>query len=327
MRNLEYIMNQRSPVGDVGVELEVEGKRLSEGTYFSSWPTVSGWVAKPDGSLRNGIEYVFRTPNKLEARLEKKIVALVDALKDNCADDSYRTSNHIHINALRLTPLEVANVVMSYWLVEDIVSDLWGEERKGNTYCTRVKDIPNINKFVKIFQKGRIFGFNKLPGYNNDPLGRYYGLNLSAISKFGSIEFRGMRGTIDADNIINWVKTCHHIVNVSSKKYKTPLQIFENFLNTSNQVDFLKKIIGPHYSSLVTIDDAKLDIVNDVAIKVAPFAYMFDTEEKWQKWEQKWVDERAKFQTSTTVTTSSATDARLSASEILRNYVTQGFSR
>jgi hypothetical protein len=41
-------------VGAVGLELELEG--------LTRWPDVSGWRKEEDGSLRDGIEYVFDGP-------------------------------------------------------------------------------------------------------------------------------------------------------------------------------------------------------------------------------------------------------------------------
>lgn len=287
---LEYIADRRSPVGDVGIELEVEGKQISASGYFSSWPHVRNWVSKHDGSLRNGREYVTRTPLPI-TKAEKYINALVDALGDNVTDDSDRTSCHVHVNCLKLTPRELATGLTSYWLAEEIIADYWGEERKGNHYCLRLKDglsVPTVASLVcskKFYGLGRDYG---------DSLSRYAGCNVTAFPKHGSVEFRGMRGTVSTKVLSDWVKTVQHIMHVASKRYKSPVHLFENYMNTSNVEDFMKKIVGPHISSQLDFSSKKLDIVNDSAIKLTDFVYSHEDGDAWEEWEDSLIKERSK---------------------------------
>ena len=46
--------------------------------------------------------------------------------------------------------------------------------------------------------------------YVND---RYYGTNLCALQKYGTIEFRYHSGTVDAEKIIAWVRILNAIVS------------------------------------------------------------------------------------------------------------------
>ena len=54
---LSEILGRDLVKGQIGVEIEVEGEGLPVA------PT--GWHGKMDGSLRGGIEYVFRQPESL----------------------------------------------------------------------------------------------------------------------------------------------------------------------------------------------------------------------------------------------------------------------
>lgn len=304
-KTLEWVTDRRSPLGDIGIELEVE-RKLS---WTGDWPHVRNWVAKSDGSLRNGIEYVTRSPVKVDEKLEGRIKLLVDAIKDNVTDNSIRTSCHMHINTLRLTPMQLVMGCMSFWLVEDIIADYWGEERKGNNYCMRLSDGAPIDYFTKGLIDRSTYGLgsdNRRVGFGP---GRYYALNLSAFLKHGSVEFRGMRGTVDTKVLHDWARTIYHIMYTASKRYKTPLHLFENYMNTSNVVDFLKKITGPYITDQLNFDETNLDRVNDNAIKLAELAYIHaDEDSDWEQWEANLITERSKrMETSETDTTASTT--------------------
>lgn len=310
-KTLEWVTDRRSPLGDIGIELEVERKP----SWTGDWPHVRNWVAKTDGSLRNGIEYVTRSPVKVDDKLEGRIKLLVDAIKDNVTDNSIRTSCHMHINTLRLTPMQMVMGCMSFWLVEDIIADYWGEERKGNSYCMRLSDGAPIESFTKglIDPSNYNLGKGGRLGFGH---GRYYALNLSAFLKHGSIEFRGMRGTVDTKVLHDWAQTIHHIMYTASKRYKTPLHLFENYINTSNVVDFLKKITGPYLTDQLSFDETNLDRVNDNAIKLAELAYIHaDEDSDWEQWEANLITERSKrMETPTTDTTASFTTVTSSTS-------------
>jgi hypothetical protein len=295
-KTLEYVSDRRSPVGDVGIELEVEGKMLTDRSgnatgYFSQFPHIRNWVAKQDGSLRNGIEYVTRTPVKVDDKLEKRISSLVDSIKNNVTDDSYRTSCHVHVNCLRLTPRELVTGLTSYWLAEEILADYWGEERKGNHYALRLKDGLSLTAVNNLLSNKNFFN---LGGRDYGVLSRYAACNITAFLKHGSVEFRGMRGTVDTKVIHDWVKTAHYIMHTASKRYKSPVHLFENYMNTSNVADFMKKITGPYISDSLDFSTKKLDIVNDNAIKLAGLAYLHEDGDAWEEWENELIKERSK---------------------------------
>ena len=301
-KQLDFVTNRRAPLGDVGIELEVERKP----TWTGDWPHVRNWVAKSDGSLRNGIEYITRTPVKADEKLKTRIGSLVDAIKDNVTDNSARTSCHVHVNCLRLTPLQMMNGVFSFWLAEEIISDYWGEERKGNNYCRRLSEWSDISSVVRNIIDDRFYGIGI--SHATSGLERYSSCNMAAFTKHGSVEFRGMRGTVDTDVLHKWVNTVVHVMHTASKRYKTPKHIFDNYLNTSNVEDFLKKIIGPHIAEHMVFDERHIDLVNDNAIKLATFAHYFDEmDSSWEEWEEKLI---AKREQQTTVASTVATATR-----------------
>lgn len=77
-------------------------------------------------------------------------------------------------------------------------------------------------------QKGRNFYCQSMKmerherAYND----RYFKLNTSAFVRHGTIEFRHHHGSLDAEEVISWVKSClvfiHHVRAVYEANYETP---------------------------------------------------------------------------------------------------------
>jgi len=188
--------------GEVGLELEIEGKRLPEQNDlddFTSSTLKRRWVVHTDGSLRNGgLEYVLDQPC-----LQTEVPELVEGLfkifdtQKTKLDLTQRTSTHVHINVSTLK----ANVLTSYlalWYVfEEALINWCGEARAGNLFCLRSKDSSFIpDQWSKALNTG-VFKFP------NDY--KYSSINLGAFSRFGSFEFRSLRGAENPDLVIKWV--------------------------------------------------------------------------------------------------------------------------
>ena len=277
--NLEKVMNKRSPNGDVGIEVEVEFK---DGRVPTNIPTVRNWYAKEDGSLRAGREFVTRLPVKADGSLKtKRLGPLFDAIGSLIVDDSPRTSCHVHVNALRLTPIEVCNAMVLYWLVENVLYDVCGDERKRNGYSARLIDNPNyINQIIELVKTCKMFTSSTYRG----EISRYSSMNLAALNEHGSIEYRGMYGNYNTDSLANWVFTLNHIQNVMSKKFSDPLQIMDKYISSSNVPKFLQNIIGPFITDL-DFSDKKLDLCEQNAITIAGFCYMHEPVSSWERWQ------------------------------------------
>lgn len=174
-----------------GLELEVEGTNL---------PTeVEGWHVVRDGSLRDGLEYVTRTPAgsvKLKAELE----AVAAAFKDNGTRPNYsfRTSTHCHVNVSNLPLEQVKAIIYLYYLFEQQYVGFCAKNRNGNRFCLRLIDAEGILNQVKKF-----FDSDRLP--TNDT-GKYCALNIVPIGRQGTLEFRCLEGTDDWAKIHLWVR-------------------------------------------------------------------------------------------------------------------------
>lgn len=221
---------RRVPAGDIGIEIEAEGENLPR--------AVRNWVAVPDGSLRgeDQIEFVLDQPVKRE-NLNAVLDDLHKALDDNdsTVDDSPRTSVHVHINVNHLTLPQWFNYVYLYIALEESLLGFCGEARRGNLFCLSANDAEYL--FHELQQVAQFRAFD----YLNDNV-RYAGVNIYATKRYGSLEFRSMRGTVDKDIITGWVDILLSL-REAAMSYDNPREMIEA-INHEGEEDFVKRILG-----------------------------------------------------------------------------------
>ena len=185
---------------DVGIEIEVEGKNF----HMARDP--DKWICTHDGSLRGdygagqNAEYVLAAPIP-RGKVATVLKSLQAYLKEAGAvlNPSSRCGVHVHINCQHMTNKEVINFVSLYLILEDLLVKFCGEDREGNLFCLRARDAEGlIDALVLAVQK------DSLTGLQNDNY-RYASVNLSAIKKYGSVEFRAMRTPKDFEIINTWI--------------------------------------------------------------------------------------------------------------------------
>jgi len=200
--------------GDVGIEIESECpiKSTPPQNFWNSNilkfdKSPSYWVAKPDNSLRNGLEYVTRSPvaiSKLDGALDEWLKYIKGT---PFREDSIRTSIHVHRNVLGLTINQLLAVIGGWWLLETPIVDTQGIHRRGNLFCLRLQDADYI--LIEVFNtlgRGRPF----LDGVLGDNV-KYGALNLAAVERYGSLEFRFLKGTNDIKEIKQWAVFFHEL--------------------------------------------------------------------------------------------------------------------
>lgn len=233
--NVGVILNNKTPQkGEVGIEIEVEGKNL---IYHDNVP--SPWVYKEDHSLRgeeNG-EYVLKAPIKF-SEVEKNLKSLFDKFAANKAtfDDSNRTSIHVHLNCQEFHLNRLASLMALWFTFEETLTQWCGDHRVGNLFCLRSRDAPatvsHIRKFLKSDGKYEL----------SDHL-HYSGLNPNALKKFGSIEIRTMRGVSDPNVIRDWVEILQRLYEASAN-YTDPRDVCGMF-SGYGPLQMFNTILGP----------------------------------------------------------------------------------
>lgn len=270
---------REKPTGEVGLEIECEGMNL-----FNS--PIQFWTTHVDNSLRSHgdhppIEYVLSKPISRDT-VPKALNYLSKKLKEagSTIDDSTRTSVHVHVNCLPLTIKQIYQYICLYMIFEELLVDFSGPGRPGNLFCLRAKDAEYNVQVLE--QAVRNENFNEV--FNGEI--RYTACNTASLGKFGSLEFRSLRGTVDQELIQVWVDTLLRLKDVALK-YDNPRDIVEDFLRLQPEM-FLKKVFygSDIYQSLRGISKRSqcmwdgLRLMRDVAYAVSWEKYDPELEKK-----------------------------------------------
>jgi len=214
----------------VGLELETEGLSLydlGEGTY---------WDYHEEPSLRGDhTEFVLKDPLK-GRKLNSSLAELHTHLLDERIYLSDRCSLHVHVDVRDLTKKEIYNVCLAYSLFEQALYELSGK-RNYSKYCVPLSMSSSLQRNVASLYDGT---------NTADRGSRYGGLNLDAVNKFGSLEFRMHKGSLDVKAILEWCQVLHDLV--SNTYTLDPHAILLKGSTQERLVEFADEIF---YSSLV----------------------------------------------------------------------------
>lgn len=223
MSTVQELTGSRKVAGDVGIEIETEA------AVAYQVPRMTGWLHKPDGSLRNfGVEYVSSNPVPI-AQVNEHIDTWKAALGrhwDSLQGDSHSTSVHVHVNIGDLTPIQLLNFFSLSLLFENALCEFSGNDRKGNLFCLRAKDAEI--KFFSVLNSLKNMQYQVQivralsPGHF-----KYSAINTDTVRSFGSLEFRMMRGEKDPEIIKTWVHILHRIKEYSLK-FECPKAILKH---------------------------------------------------------------------------------------------------
>lgn len=239
-RKMYEILGKNPEEGTFGVEIECEGENLFpiDNVY---------WKTEDDGSLRgvfphSRCEWVFKKPLSL-----KKTLLAIKHLANKQEEEkaipkfSFRTSVHVHVNVLDLTWDEYCSFIYLYLLLEEPLMNFCGQERIGNRFCLRLQDAEGLLDSVNyLFQTGPQ-GFRML----NEENIRYSAINIYATRKYGSLEFRGMRGTLDEGVLRKWINALNSLKE-SAKSFGGIRDIHEFFKNNRNS-HVVEQILGEDF--------------------------------------------------------------------------------
>ncbi len=194
--------------GLIGVEVEMEANDLLP-------DPVDKWVMHGDGSLRGNYqgEYVLRTPATF-GKCEASIKELYDRFEAEHSqiNPSGRCGVHIHLNVQPWEEEKVFNFITVYLMLEELLVNWCGHDRSGNMFCLRASDAQElITSLVNDKEKG-LFNATIEADAN-----RYASINLEALPKYGSLEFRAMRTPYHPDKIVEWINYLRCIKSYSKR--------------------------------------------------------------------------------------------------------------
>jgi hypothetical protein len=220
----------RSPKGDVGIEIETEGRNLPHGKVTGSFQ------GKEDGSLRNGMEYVS-TPI-FAKDVTERVDNLAGELRNKRAEvnPTYRSSTHIHVNYCDRTWNDVLNTMVIWALVEPVVFRMMPPGRDGSLFCVSSYDSGDLagyaDRFCTEISQNFEMGFH--------PRGKYSSLNLTRLSDLGTMEYRVFPSSIDGKTIQQWTDWVMNIREMAGKG--EPLWLVREA--EQNPLPFLREIFG-----------------------------------------------------------------------------------
>ena len=275
---IHQILGLNTPLsGDVGIEVEMEGKALPRevGMY---------WQVKADNSLRGGAEYVLLEPSSLDTLSDKmKVLWGAFAEEQSVLEPSHRCSTHVHINIQDLTEIQVFNFMVLYLICEDALVRFCGDERVGNLFCLRARDAETVVDTIESVVRTRDWDY-----FNTDRI-RYAAMNCSSILRFGSLEFRSMRGVTDPRLVVRWANLLCKIKE-ASKTYKKPSDILNGF-SEGGQEAFCYELFGKYSRHLFNYAGWEDEITESMR-RVQCIAYsgdwdmfLFEREEEEELWD------------------------------------------
>lgn len=227
---------------DIGIEIEVEGNKFPKtgpqyGNGGEEYLPIQ-WKYTHDGSLRgdDNAEYVLRAPIKFDD--VPKAISDLWGMFDrygSVLEESNRTSVHVHLNVQGFHLNRLAAFCGMYFALEDILTHWCGEHRVGNLFCMRAKDAPATVTHLKRFIQDN--------GRYSFPNGLHYaGLNPGAITKFGSVEIRALRGVSDPKVILDWIAVLRRLYELSAE-FPDPRAVVAGF-SGEGPISWLERMLG-----------------------------------------------------------------------------------
>lgn len=229
----------------MGVEVEVDSDHTAESTHPEPYNLIS-WNRHHDGSLVNGFEYTLKSPTE-GALLSKAISELFAPPSD--FHRTFTGSTHIHIDMLgaEVTLDVLRTMVLLVYTLEPALYAAGDISREWCGYSNSLKSAdPTLlstlfaddvsSKFTRTYRRGSM-------------LGRYYGLNLTALTDYGSLEFRYFPTATSAEELVNWINLVQSFKK-AALGIGTPSALKEIINDQANYENMISSYF-PAYASLI----------------------------------------------------------------------------
>jgi Putative amidoligase enzyme len=182
-----------------------------------------------DGSLRNGgVEFITK-PLTFKESLNTFGV-LHKGLTLGPQPFSSRTSIHVHVNMTNMSMAQLKHFLLCYALLEPVFFEVAGETRKHNIHCVPLN-------------------FTILPSIYSKPIqdivkawSKYSAFNLMPIKTQGTVEFRHLYGTADAQVYQKWLTLIKELWDFV---YNNHVTMLEQLLRDGNSPQYIQNIVLP----------------------------------------------------------------------------------
>jgi mannose-6-phosphate isomerase-like protein (cupin superfamily) len=191
----------RPVAGDVGIELEVEGRNLPD--------AIPGWEVHEERSLRGEArEYVTRGAVALP-KLQKSLTTAHTLLTREGTEVRLtgRASTHIHLNMQNETFRVVLGTILVGVVLEPWLLQLCGPIRNGNLFCIPASETHDLAPMFQDLARGiQLYGVSEFGRHSWRARGKYAAINTDPLAQFGTIEFRCFPNCIDPGTIVKWAE-------------------------------------------------------------------------------------------------------------------------
>lgn len=204
---------------DVYMGIEIEGEDAVVSTNMYAELNTLGWSVHGDDSLRHGgVEFVLSDPLNGDL-LASAIYGMFQLRRDRelTWDPSPRAGTHFHINVSDKTVGFVQAFTALAYCLDELIFLVAGEDRRWCSYCNSMNTLPvNVLRSLLINREYEAYeGWaGAWPVSSRD---RYYGVNLSAVSKFGTVELRHFPTPVREEQVWDWMDLCQILYTVAEE--------------------------------------------------------------------------------------------------------------
>lgn len=239
----------------LGIEIEIENFNNNQLSQLSRAPGAF-WEVKEDGSLRNGREAVFSQP-LMGSQLTTAIRQFFSIVTEYTT--SRRTSIHVHMNMRQDddTMDSLRNLVVLYYMYENSFFWFSDESRKWCSYCCSFEDEPPAPVVAILRNDSADVVLNEMANTNSNT-NRYYGLNLYALMRYGTVEFRHFPCVKEEARLIDWL---HFLMELKAagirmaREGTSPFTLFNSTSDMAKLLEYMPKY-GPMMRRIVTDEQA-----------------------------------------------------------------------
>lgn len=264
----------RKTNGEYGLEIEAEGRGLPE-------MRTKYWRTERDGSLAAGMEaqeYVFNTPLSLEeSRRAIDELANTYKLMGTQVEETETSGVHVHVNVQDYTPREFFTLVTTYLVLEELLLTYCGPYRQGNHFCLSSQHAEG--QVYELVQSA----INRKFGNLNKEAIRYSSMNVYSLFKYGSVEFRAMRGTPDLEAIWEWMEIIDRVKN-GAKQFKNPQEVILS-MSMDGEKNFITQVLGDKAKLFIKVKGCE-EMVRRGAQFIQALAFVPD----WKAWKDEKVN-------------------------------------
>lgn len=201
------------------------------------------WTRHRDGSLISdgGQEYVLATPLSGESLSQ----AIADIFEGTQFERTPTGSTHIHMDMLEEgdTQEHIKVLTLMIFALEQAIFAMADKGREWCGYTNKLMAAPDSLISAVLNAKAED-DYRELHDicYDEANIGRYYGLNLLALAKYGSLEFRYFPTCTSKEELIDWIKLVQ-----SFKKAAIAVGTQAELERIFNNIDLYEQFISQYF--------------------------------------------------------------------------------